>query len=111
MITAARPGGKDCDAVLMRENGLVHCKRQLYVPNDLGKRAPKSEHDCRTVGHFGQDKTLELVRRSFWWPEIRKGIIDYIQSCLTCQQARSFIDATESFFPSSSFTPLGCPFP
>ena len=48
-----------------------------------------SEHDSKVAGHFGQDKTIELIRRNFWWPKMDEQIIQYIQSCTNCQQDKS----------------------
>jgi len=27
----------------------------------------ESEHDSKIAGHMGQDKTIELILRNFWW--------------------------------------------
>jgi hypothetical protein len=35
---------------------------------------------------MGQDKTIELVRRNFFWPEMEKFIKDYVPSCPECQR-------------------------
>jgi hypothetical protein len=29
-------------------------------------------HDDLSAGHFGREKTLELVRRSYWWPKLKE---------------------------------------
>ena len=36
------------------------------------------------AGHFGIQKTLELVSRSFWWPQLRAFVQDYVRTCDTC---------------------------
>ena len=36
-----------------------------------------------------QDKTIELIRRNFWWPKMDKHIIDYIRGCPECQRNKS----------------------
>ena len=35
---------------------------------------------------MGQDKTIELIRRNFWWPRMDEQIMDFVRSCLQCQQ-------------------------
>jgi len=35
---------------------------------------------------MGQDKTIELIQRNFWWPKMNERIIDFVRSCLECQQ-------------------------
>jgi hypothetical protein len=51
----------------------------------LKKDILEAEHNSKVAGHMGQDKTIELVRRNFFWPEMEKFIEDYISSCPECQ--------------------------
>jgi len=34
---------------------------------------------------MGQDKSIELIRRNFWWPKMNERIIDFVRSCPKCQ--------------------------
>jgi hypothetical protein len=45
-------------------------------------------HDDKVAGHYGRDKTEDLVRRDFHWPGLRKWIGDYVGSCDVCQRNR-----------------------
>ena len=58
----------------------------IYIPNDdeLKLQVLRSCHDSPTSGHLGQDKTLELASRNYFWPRMRQYINKYIQSCDTC---------------------------
>ena len=38
------------------------------------------------VGHLGQMKMLELIKRNYWWPGIKEDIKSYIQGCFKYQQ-------------------------
>ena len=29
---------------------------------------------------------LELIKRNYWWPELKKDIKKYVQGCFKCQQ-------------------------
>jgi len=49
----------------------------------------ESEHDTRVAGHMGQDKTIELIRRNFWWPKMNERIIDFVRSCPECQKNKA----------------------
>jgi hypothetical protein len=42
----------------------------------------------RTLGHLGPHKTLEYVRRWFWWPLIAKDVEDFCKSCGPCQASK-----------------------
>ena len=46
-------------------------------------------HDSPLAGHFGIEKTLELVQRKWTWKGLQKDVKDYVQSCLRCQRAKS----------------------
>ena len=77
------------DDLISTEDGVLYRKGRLWVPRDLVPSILKSEHDSKIAGHFGQDKTIELVRRHFWWPKMDETIIDYIRSCPDCQRDKS----------------------
>jgi len=49
----------------------------------------ESEHDTKVAGHMGQDKTIELIRRNFWWPEMNERIIDFVSSYPEYQQNKA----------------------
>jgi len=73
-----------CDKLLYR-------KGMLWVPENerLIKTILESEHDSRVAGHMGQDKTIELIRRNFWWPKMNERIIDFVRSCPECQRNKA----------------------
>ena len=49
-------------------DNLLYYKNQLYIPvnEDLQKLIAKGCHDSQVAGHFGQDKTLEIITRDFY---------------------------------------------
>jgi len=74
---------------LGNENGVLYQKNLLWVPKGLVQRVLESEHDTKVAGHMGQDKTIELIRRNFWWPKMNERIIDFVRSCPQCQQNKA----------------------
>jgi dUTP pyrophosphatase len=56
---------------------LLYYKDRLFIPNneDLQTLIAKQCHDSRIAGHFGQEKTLEIITRDFYW----KGITDWVK--------------------------------
>ena len=42
----------------------------------------ESCHD--QTGHLGKDRTLELLRKRFYWPGMQDDAIFYINSCPIC---------------------------
>ena len=41
------------------------------------------------AGHPGPEKTIELVKRNFYWPGMSNFITTYVQSCETCQRVKA----------------------
>ncbi|MBW0529484.1 hypothetical protein O181_069199 [Austropuccinia psidii MF-1] len=44
-------------------------------------------HDSVVFGHLSKDKTLERVKTFSWWPNWRKNVSEYFQTCDRCQKA------------------------
>jgi len=55
------------------EEGLLFFKDRCYIPphEELRREIVKQYHDSLTEGHPGHFKTLELIRRNYWWPGMR----------------------------------------
>jgi len=72
---------KDRKATEIRnEDDLLYLGNLLWVPSSMVPQIVESEHDTKVAGHMGQDKTIELIRRNFWWPKMNERIIDFVQS-------------------------------
>jgi hypothetical protein len=65
------------------ENEALYYKGRMWIPDDLQLKQDilEAQLGSKVAGHMGQDKTIELVRRSFFWPEMDIFIEDYIRSC------------------------------
>ena len=72
-------------------NGLLLLNNQIYVPDvpNLRLRVLQHKHDHPLSGHFGQNKTLDLVRRDYVWPSMRTFVKDYCNSCTTCKRSKA----------------------
>ena len=79
----------------------------LWIPEDgkLIGTILESEHHSKIAGHMGQDKTIELIRRNFWWPGMDKRIIDYVRSCAERQKNKA-----NRHHPYRLSSPLELPF-
>lgn len=60
----------------------------IVMPNclELKKRVLFEHHDAQLSGHPGQPRTLESIKRFFWWPHLVKDVADYVNCCPTCQR-------------------------
>ena len=48
----------------------------------------QKRHDSLIAGHFGQQRTYELIKRDFYWPKMLMDIQKYITSCSICQKIK-----------------------
>ncbi len=58
----------------------------IYLPSSMIDSLLKAYHADPLGGHFGIQRTYLKLKNKFWWPEMKQSIIDYIKSCLLCQQ-------------------------
>jgi len=76
------------DGLAWEEDGMAYMEGRIYVPNNkkLREEILKEYHDPVDIGHLGQHKMLELLKRNYWWPELKEDIKKYMQGCFKCQQ-------------------------
>jgi hypothetical protein len=66
-----------------------HGTALVVVENDDLRRGVISLfHDQITAGHPGISKTLQLLSRYYWWPNMKTFITEYIKGCATCQMTK-----------------------
>lgn len=67
-------------------DGLVYRSEKgkllLYVPDSMVDSVLNRYHN--SLGHFGVDKVCEMIRRLFYFPNMRKIVGDHIRKCITC---------------------------
>src|SRR6266478_8707184 len=49
----------------------------------------KENHDIPIAGHPGILRTEELIKRNYWWPDMKKDIETYMKGCESCQCNKS----------------------
>lgn len=87
---------------------------KLYVPlaagHDAAQRnrlrmAVMSEcHNTPYAGHLGRDRTLDRIRRNFWWPGLTGEVTEFVRTCEVCQQTKS-----RNYSPLGELRPLPVP--
>ena len=57
----------------------------LYITESLRESVIHDCHDLPGMGHLGMARTLEKVRRRFYWKTIRADVNEYVGTCRKCQ--------------------------
>ena len=55
-----------------------------YIPEIIRSEVISRHHDDLLAGHFGIDKTRELIGRKYYWPSLRRDVISYVRGCDVC---------------------------
>ena len=74
---------------------IVDGQGRIMVPADDEIRTLiiSEAHDSPMAGHFGMDRTIELVQRQWNWKGLRADVRAYVRSCLLCQRAKHSVNA------------------
>lgn len=48
----------------------------------------REKHYGAMVGHFGLDKTLDLVKRHSFWPKLQVDVRMLMETCVICQKSK-----------------------
>ena len=74
----------------MDPNNLLLLNNKIYIPSagNLCTCILQYNHDYILAGHFGQNKTLELVHRGYSWPSLRADVQQFCKSCVTCMRSK-----------------------
>ena len=89
--------GDPCDQAtpshknLCARNGLWYKDHAIVVPDTPGiKRQIMTElHDSQYAGHGGEYKTVQLVKRYFWWPHLDRDVRQFVKGCILCQRNKA----------------------
>ena len=84
----------DNDVQFVISNGLLQRRppgaadqvMQLVVPVEHRKEVLKLAHGAPLAEHLGIKKTLEKVRRYFYWPTVNRDVKEYCGACPECQR-------------------------
>jgi len=76
---------------LQNNNGLLYKGEALYIPQDhtLRNELLRIYHDDPLAGHFGVDKTIALLTRKYFWPNMDQEVTQYVKSCAICQKIKA----------------------
>ena len=69
--------------------GCIRRFNRLWVPDHLQLMVIKEVHDQIATGHPGYQKTVSLITRNYYLPELKKLVQRYIQNCHSCRHAKA----------------------
>ena len=97
--------GKGVDFIL-NENGVLMFRDRVCVPDvpELKKRILDEGHRSSLSIHLGATKMNQDLKKLFWWPGMKKDIVEFVYACLVCQKSK-----IEHQKPSGSMQPLFVP--
>jgi len=81
--------GKNVDKNFTISNDLLFWNNRVYVPEGLRQRVMQSEHDSKVAGHFGRERTLELLSRNFYWTNMERDVRKHCSECDNCQRTKA----------------------
>ena len=73
------------------QDNLLYYRQRLCIPNnkDLKKNILSEAHDIPIARHTGYIKTYALMHQSFYWPRMKKDVLQYVARCLICQKIKA----------------------
>ena len=76
---------------VIARNGLWYRQSVICIPDSpLIKRKILTElHDSQVAGHGGELRTVQLLRRFFWWASLDRDCRQYVKGCDQCQRNKA----------------------
>ena len=68
-------------------NGVLRKSGKVWIPENTTLRETilLRNHDDPIGGHFGIEKTVEVLKRKYYWPQLTRDVKEYIHRCPACQ--------------------------
>ncbi|KAK4270828.1 hypothetical protein QN277_019597 [Acacia crassicarpa] len=72
------------------EGGTTKFKGRLCVPNNesIKRKILEEAHNTPYSIHPGGVKMYKDLKKSFWWPRMKREIAEFVARCLTCQKVK-----------------------
>ena len=70
-------------------DGVLHDQGLPFVPEVIWTELISRQHNNRLAGHFGINKTRELIGRKYYWLSLRKDVEAYVKGCNVCLASKA----------------------
>ena len=91
------------NAATREKHGLTQSADGLWMRGDL-VTVPANTHIRKFIlrelhcspyaGHFGVQRTQELISRYYWWPQMQAEVAAFVKGCVPCQRSKPAHGAT-----------------
>ena len=81
---------------------VLHYQGLSFIPEIIQTEIISQHHDNPLAGHFGVNKTRELIGRKYYWPSLRKNVESYVKGCNVCLGLKTMRHKPYSDFQSLS---------
>jgi hypothetical protein len=94
------------DEYKLDNDEILMYRGRIYVPNsqELKNLILREMHNVPYAGHPGYQKTIAAVKSQYYWPGMKKEVVDFIAKCLECQKVK-----VEHIHPVGLLQPLPIP--
>lgn len=74
-----------------RDGVLYKTPNRIYIPDvpSIQRIILSEAHNSSTASHLGINKTVELLSRDYWFPQMHDAVKEWINRCPACQQNKS----------------------
>lgn len=102
------PEAKDIKNKYVLKNGKVYRKidneLRWAVPHNARWKICHTAHD--ESGHFSLEKTLDKLKRTYWFPRMNQFVKKYVKACIPCAYAKQTSGRKEGFLHPIPKTPI-----
>ena len=56
----------------------------MLVPQVLRLKIMRENHDVPSIGHVGLNRTVDHIKRAFWWRGMWSDVGEYVRTCPVC---------------------------
>ncbi|XP_016755139.1 uncharacterized protein [Gossypium hirsutum] len=99
--------GKTSDFGINSEGVLCFCGR-MCIPkdNDLRQSILQEAHSSLYAMHPGGNKMYQNLRKLYWWPGLKRELMEFVGKCLVCQKKESIWVIVDRLTKSTHFVPV-----
>ncbi len=102
---------REWDKLCLRKGVLYRMRKhqeeqvyQLVLPEADRNNALEGLHD--DAGHFGQERTLDLVRTRFYWPRMTEEVITKVKNCERCVRRKMTVPDKAPLVSIKTYQPM-----